>query len=189
MQGNGLFTRDFNLVTMSIPGLFSLVLLLFSCSASFKAHEIPIPPHPCSGVPMSQIRKEMDENSQQGWCVCNPERVKEKSGKQSCSSNLLLPLALDLGSLAGQEDKSEIQGLPTLFKMIKVIMFSSVTQSCLTLCDPMDCSISVFLFHRQLLRLAQSHVHRVSDAIQQSNPLSFLTPPAFNLSQHQGLFQ
>ena len=97
-----------------------------SCSASFKAREIPIPLHPCSGVPMSQLRKEMDENSQQGWCVCNPERVKEKSGKQSCSSNLLLPLALDLGSLAGQEDKSEIQGLPTFFKMIKVIMFSSV---------------------------------------------------------------
>ena len=97
-----------------------------SCSASFKAREIPIPPHACSGVPMSQLRKEMDENSQQGWCVCNPERVKEKPGKQSCSFNLLLPLALDLGSLAGQEDKSEIQGLPTLFKMIKVIMFSSV---------------------------------------------------------------
>ena len=103
-------------------------LFCFCCSysASFKAREIPIPLHPCSGVPMSQLRKEMDENSQQGWCVCNPERVKEKSGKQSCSSNLLLPLALDLGSLAGQEDKSEIQGLPTFFKMIKVIMFSSV---------------------------------------------------------------
>ena len=161
MQGNGLFTRDFNLATWMSLVFSPLFCFCCSFSASFKAREIPIPPHPCSGVPMSQLRKEMDENSQQGWCVCNPERVKEKSGKQSCSSNPLLPLALDLGSLAGQEDRLEIQGLPTLFKMIKIIhvQFSSVTQSCLTLCDPMDCSTPVFLVHHQLPKLAQTHVH------------------------------
>ena len=66
--------------------------------------------------------------------------------------------------------------------------FSSVAQSCLTLCNPMDCSTPGFLVHQQLQEIAQTHVHKVSDAIQLSYPL--LSPsPAFNLSQHQGLFQ
>ena len=66
---------------------------------------------------------------------------------------------------------------------------SSVTHSCLTLCDPMDCSMPGFLVHYQLLGLAQTHVHRVGDATQPSNRLLSPSPPAFNLSQHQGLFQ
>jgi len=66
--------------------------------------------------------------------------------------------------------------------------FSSVTQSCLTLCDSMDCSAPGFPVHHQLLELFQTHVHWVGDAIQQSQPLSSPSPPAFNLSQHQGLF-
>ena len=67
--------------------------------------------------------------------------------------------------------------------------FSSVTQSCLTLCDPMDCSTPGFPVHHQLLGLTQTHVHWVRDAIQPSHPLSSPSPPVFNLSQHQGLFQ
>ena len=70
-----------------------------------------------------------------------------------------------------------------------VIQFSSVTQSCPTLCDPMDCSTPGFLVHHQLPELVQTNVHWVSDAIQPSYPLSLPSPPAFNLSQHQGLFQ
>ena len=66
---------------------------------------------------------------------------------------------------------------------------SSVTQSFLTLCDPMDCSTWGFPVHHQLPELAQIHVHQVSDAIQPSQPLSSSSPHAFNLSQHQGLFQ
>ena len=69
------------------------------------------------------------------------------------------------------------------------VQFSSVTQSCLTLCDPMDCSMSGFPVHHQLPELTQIHVHRVRDAIQPSHPLSYPSPPAFNLSHHQGLFQ
>ena len=69
------------------------------------------------------------------------------------------------------------------------IQFSLVTQSCPTLCDPMDCSTPGFLVHHQLLKLTQTHVHWVSDAIPPSHPLSSPFPPAFNLSQHQGLFQ
>ena len=69
------------------------------------------------------------------------------------------------------------------------IQFCSVTQSCLTLCDPMDCSTPGFPVHHQLPELAQTHVHRVGDAIQPSHPLSSPSPPAFNLAQHWGLFQ
>ena len=67
--------------------------------------------------------------------------------------------------------------------------FSSVSQSCLTLCDPMDCNTPGLPAHHQLLELAQTHVHWVGDAIQPSHPLSSPSLPAFNLSQHQSLFQ
>ena len=66
--------------------------------------------------------------------------------------------------------------------------FSSVAQSCPTLCDPMDCSTPGFPILHQLPELAQTHIHRVSDATQPSHPLSSPSP-AFNLSQNQGLFQ
>ena len=67
--------------------------------------------------------------------------------------------------------------------------FSSVAQLCLTLCDSMDWSMPGFPVHHQLSKFTQTHVHRVGDAIQPSHPLSSPSPPAFNLSQHQGLFQ
>ena len=69
------------------------------------------------------------------------------------------------------------------------VQFSSVSQSCLTFCDPMDCSTPGFLVHHQLPELVQTHVHRVRDAIQPSHPLSSSSPLAFNLSQHRCLFQ
>ena len=69
------------------------------------------------------------------------------------------------------------------------VQFSSVTHSCLTLCDPMDYSMPGLPVHDQTPELTQTHVHRVDDAIQPSHPLSSASPPAFNLSQHQGLFQ
>ena len=68
-------------------------------------------------------------------------------------------------------------------------VISSVAQSCLTLCDPMNCSTPGLPVHHQLPELAQTHVHWVSDAIQPSHPLSSPYPPAPNLSQHQGLFK
>ena len=66
--------------------------------------------------------------------------------------------------------------------------FRSVTQLCLILYDPMDCT-PAFPDNHELLKLAQTHIHRVSDAIQSSHPLSSPSPRTFNLSQHQGLFQ
>ena len=69
------------------------------------------------------------------------------------------------------------------------VQFSSVAQSCPTLCEPMDCSTPGLPVHHQFPEVAQTHVHRVGDAIQPSHSLLSPSPPAFNLSQHQGLFQ
>ena len=73
--------------------------------------------------------------------------------------------------------------------LVKPVQFSSSAQSCPTLWDPMDCSMLGFPVLHQLLELAQTHIYGVSDAIQPSHPLLSPSPPAFNLSQHQGLFQ
>ena len=82
----------------------------------------------------------------------------------------------------------------TSLKAVKFVVtcypvgFSSVTQSCPTLCEPMDCSTPGLPVHHQLLEFTQTHVHWVGDAIQPSHPLSSPPPPAFNLSQNQSLF-
>ena len=68
-------------------------------------------------------------------------------------------------------------------------LFSLVAQSCPTLCHPMNCSTPGLPVHHQLPEFTQTHVHRVSDAIQASHPLSSPSPPAPNPSQHQSLFQ
>ena len=69
------------------------------------------------------------------------------------------------------------------------VQFGSVAQSCLTLCNPVNCSTPSLPVHHQLLEFTQTHIHRVGDAIQPSHPLSSPSPPAPNPSQHQGLFQ
>ena len=69
------------------------------------------------------------------------------------------------------------------------IQLSSVTQSCLTLCDPMNFSTPGLPVHYQLPEFTQTHVHRVGDAIQPSHPLLSPSPPAPNPSQHQRFFQ
>ena len=92
-------------------------------------------------------------------------------------------------------NESGVQGRESRLKIsiweLSVIQFSSVQLlSCVqTLCDPMDCSMSGLPVHHQLPEFTQTHVHRVSDAIQPSHPLFSPSPPTFNLSQHQGLFK
>ena len=73
--------------------------------------------------------------------------------------------------------------------LLSSVQFSSATQSGPNLCGPMDCSMPGLPVHHQLLEFAQTHVHCVGDAIQPSHPLLSPSPPALNLSQHQGLFQ
>ena len=68
------------------------------------------------------------------------------------------------------------------------VQFSSVAQSCRTLCDLMNCSTPGLPVHHQLPGFTQTHIHRVGDAIQPSHPLSSPSPPAPNPSQHQSIF-
>ena len=75
------------------------------------------------------------------------------------------------------------------FAVWLLIFISSVAQSCLTLCEPMNLSMPGLPVHHQLPESTQTHVHQVSDAIQPSHPLSSPSPPVLNLSQHRGLFQ
>ena len=82
----------------------------------------------------------------------------------------------------GAHPQSSYYALPS-------VEFSSVTQSCPTLCDPMNHSMPGLPVHHQLLEFTQTNVHRVSDAIQPSHPLSAPSPPAPSPSQHQSLFQ
>ena len=69
------------------------------------------------------------------------------------------------------------------------VQFSSVAQSCPTLCNPINCSIPGLPVHHQLPESTQTHIHCVGDVIQTPYPQSSPSPPAFNLSQHQGLFR
>ena len=95
------------------------------------------------------------------------------------------------------KEESEKGGLKLNIQKTKImasssigsVQFSSVAQSCPTLCDPMNCSTPGLPVHHQLPEFTQTHVHRVSDAIQHSHPLSSPSPLAPNPSQHQSLFQ
>ena len=92
------------------------------------------------------------------------------------------------------KEESERVGLKLNIKTMKImasspIQFSSVAQSCPTLCDPMNRSMPSLPVHHQLPEFTQTHIHQVSDAIQPSHPLSSPSPPAPSPSQHQSLFQ
>ena len=120
-----------------------------------------------------------------------PPSPPDPSGSSQCTRPEHLSQLLNLSSMWGKP----FHHFPPRFPHLKYednnsySQFSSVAQSCLTLCDPMNCSTPGFPVHHQFLELTQTHVHQVSDAIQPSHPLSSPSPPASNLSQHQGLSQ
>ena len=88
------------------------------------------------------------------------------------------------------EGKSDIRSYFLIMEInTSLIQLSSVTQSCPTLCDPIDSTMPGLPVYPQLPELAQTHAHKVGDAIQPSHSPLSPSPPAFNLSQHQGLFQ
>ena len=102
-----------------------------------------------------------------------------------------IPLKRHACELACERDpfnwyKPEGGAIPILYLSVQ---FSSVAQSCPTLCDPMNHSMPGLPVHHQLPEFTETHVHRVSDAIQPYHPLSSPSPPAPNPSQHQSLFQ
>ena len=98
--------------------------------------------------------------------------------------------SLDHSSFTENLNSTPNQETPLLFAYqitFSLTLFSSVVQSCLTLCNPTDCSTPGLPVHRQLLEFIQTHIHRIGNNIQPSHPLSSPSPPALNLSQHQGL--
>ena len=103
--------------------------------------------------------------------ICDSERLTYK-GFNAYKKDLIL--------MRGKEER---------YLRYREVQFSSVAQSCPTLCDPMNHSTPGLPVHHQLLEFTQTHVHRLSDAIQPSHPLSSPSPPAPNPSQHQSLFQ
>ena len=86
------------------------------------------------------------------------------------------------------QNQYNIVKLKNEIKIFLSVQFSSVTQSCPTLCNPMNCGTPGLPVH-YLPEFTHTHIHQVGDAIQSSHPLSTPSPPALNLSQHQGLFQ
>ena len=113
-------------------------------------------------------------------------------------TNLMAESEEELKSLLMKvKDESERAGLKLNIHKTKIMVsgpirsdqIRSVAQSCLTLCDPMNRSMPSLPVHHQLLEFTQTHVHRVSDAIQPSHPLSSPSPLVPNPSQHQSLFQ
>ena len=88
-----------------------------------------------------------------------------------------------------KQNKTKRKNSKEIWNYIQHLQFSSVTQSCPTLCDPMNHSSPGLPVHHQLMESTQTHVHWVNDAIQPSHPLSSPSPPALDLSQHQGLFK
>ena len=98
----------------------------------------------------------------------------------SVVSDSLRPHALDIAGFFPTEPPGKPRNKP-----LSSVQFSSVAQSCPTLCDPMNRSTPGLPVHHQLPEFTQTHVHRVSDAIQPSHPLSSPSPPAPNPSQHQ----
>ena len=103
----------------------------------------------------------------------------------------LFSVCLPLGyKLCEEQDRSYFYYILYFLYFAKCSGHSSVQSlSQVELCDPMDCSMPGLPVHHQLLQLAQIHVHRVGDAIQPSHPLLSPSPPAFILSQHQGVSQ
>ena len=122
-----------------------------------------------------------------GACLDLVVRTSDDSSREVSSVFQGLLVVLSLNQLEAHEGRD--LSTKYLLLVLPAPQFSSVAQSCPALCDPVDCSMPGFPVHHQLLELAQTHAHRVGDAIQPSHPLSSPSPPAFNLSQHRGLFQ
>ena len=103
-------------------------------------------------------------------------------------NNLIQKWAWDLnGHLIGEDILMPIKHMKNCSISYVISSVSSVAQSCLTSCNPIDCSTPGFPVHHPFPEFAQTHVHWVGDAIQLSHPLLSPSPPAFCLSQHQGI--
>ena len=124
-------------------------------------------------------------------CESLPQFIKEELCGAVLSKSIIISSVLLLNTIKLFRKIFELNILGGVNLCVPDICATSVqfvAQSCVTLCDPMNHSTPDLSIHHQLPESTQTHVHWVSDAIQPSHPLSSPSPPAFNLSQHQGLF-
>ena len=121
--------------------------------------------------------------------------VLEEEDKKKGHEKILEEIIVENFSKMGKETATQVEETQSLkqdkpkAKHPSSVQFSSVAQSCPTLCNPKNCSTPGLPVHHQLPEFTQTHVHRVSDAIQPSHSLSAPSPPTPNHSQHQTLFQ
>ena len=141
-------------------------------SDSLRPHESQHTRPPCPS-PTRRVHSDSHPSSQ--WC-------------HPAISSSVVPFSSCPQSLPASESFPKSQTQLSMHAYASV-QFSSVAQSCPTLCDPMNHSMPGLPVHHQLAESTQTHVHRVSDAIQPSHPLSSPSPPVPNPSQHQSLFQ
>ena len=164
------------------------LLLLFSCQALSNS----LPPHGLQlASPLSMGLPRQEHWS--GLPFSSPEDLPDLGTKPMPSTSVggffkTEPPGKPINCLERHWGKKNY-GKMGMAILVEKAQFSSVTQSCPNLCNPMDCSSPGFPVHHQLPEIAQTHVHRVSDIIQPSHPLWPPSPPAFSLPQHQGLFQ
>ena len=116
-------------------------------------------------------------------------KVKEESEKVGLKLNIQKTKIMASSPITSWEIEGETLETVSELDMEQSDQIRSVAQSCPTLCEPMNCSTPGLPVHHQLPEFTETHVHRVSDAIQPSHPLSSPSPPAPNPSQHQSLFQ
>ena len=147
------------------------------------------------------------DRSQGSWFIWGPKCMSRLESQTACSP-LYCPIAHPVSAPSASSDAKlkhrkgwlveEGKGQCPVYMPLarsrckhssRSLQFSSVTQSCPTLCNPMNCSTPGFPVHHQLPELTQTYVHQVCDAIQPSHPMLSPSPPTFNLSQYQGLFK
>ena len=135
---------------------------------------------------LSKFREMVEDR--EAWRTAVRGVAKSQTRLNNLKTIKLLGIHYILSSLRELEDESSITR-SSINLFLSNFQFSSVAQSCPTLRDPMNHSTPGLPVHHQLPQFTQTHVYRVSDAIQPSHPLSSPTPPAPNPSQHQSLFQ
>ena len=134
------------------------------------------------------------------WCLLKLMSIKSVMNSPGKNTGLTFPPPGDLSNtgIKPRFPALQVDSLPAeppgktnsrQVRAISSVQFRSVAQSCPILCDPMDCNTPGLPVHHQLPEFTQTHVHRISDAIQTSHPLSSASPPVPNPSQHQSLFQ
>ena len=132
----------------------------------------------------------MQPNSPLSKCLITEVlRTQKQKQVQAPNSHIIMDSNVSNYKISlGQLFQSEMRTLKGGLGRMGSVQFNSVAQSCPTLCHPMNRSTPGLPVHHQLLEFTQTHIHRVSDAIQPSRPVSSPSPPAPNPSQHQSLF-